>query len=127
MNSTLMAAIRCYVEKCNDEWDKFVPLVASAIRSAVNRSTGFTPNRLMLGRELHTPAEMLAPSVANQSESSIPYVNQLEGRLKSAYSTARETLQVELKRTKKDYDVNVKVASFQKGERGLLPRPCPSK
>ena len=116
MNSTFMAAVRCYVDKCQDEWDEFVPLVASAIRSAVNRTTGFTPNRLMLGREVHTPAEIMVPSVSNQPASDIPYVNQLESNLKLAHSTARETLKVELKRAKRDYDVKTRVAKFKKGD-----------
>ncbi len=43
-NRTLMDAVRCYVEKSQDRWDEFLPQIAGALRSAVNRNTGFTPN-----------------------------------------------------------------------------------
>ena len=60
-NSTLMAAVRCYVASCPEEWDKFVPLIASAMRSAVNENTGYSANFLMLGRELNTPSDCFLP------------------------------------------------------------------
>ena len=60
-NRTFMDAVRCYILKNQHEWDKFLPQIAGAIRSTVNRSTGFTPNRLMLGRETNQPADLLFP------------------------------------------------------------------
>ena len=35
-----------------ESWDDFVGIAVGAIRATVNRSTGFTPNRMMLGREV---------------------------------------------------------------------------
>jgi len=34
-----------------------LPQLAGAMRASVNRSTGFTPNKLMLGREVTQPAQ----------------------------------------------------------------------
>jgi hypothetical protein len=43
--------IRCYIEKKSRRWDKDIPLLSMALHSMVNRQTGYTPNKLMLGRE----------------------------------------------------------------------------
>ena len=55
-NRTLMDAVRCILGKKQDQWDKYLQQIAMAIRASVKRSTGFTPNGLMLGREVNTPA-----------------------------------------------------------------------
>jgi hypothetical protein len=45
-NRTIMDAVRCYTDKHQNVWDETLPFIASAIRSSVNRQTGYTPNRL---------------------------------------------------------------------------------
>lgn len=57
-NRTLMDAVRCYVDNQVKSWDKHLGILAGALRSAVNRHTGYTPNRLMLGREVNSPATL---------------------------------------------------------------------
>ena len=49
-NRTLLNGVRCYLTDRQDRWDNCVPQIAAAIRASVNRHTGFTPNKLMLGR-----------------------------------------------------------------------------
>ena len=55
----LRDGVRCFVSKQQNNWDEHLPQLAGAIRSSVNRSTGFTPNMLMLGREVNQPADLL--------------------------------------------------------------------
>ena len=57
--TTLVDAVRCYVDDQPRSWDKYLSPLAGALRSAVNRNTGFTPNRLMLGREVNIPATLM--------------------------------------------------------------------
>ena len=52
-----MDAVQCYVN-C---WDEHLVLIAGALWSAVNRNSGFTANKIMLGREFNTPADLLYP------------------------------------------------------------------
>ena len=81
MNSTIMAAVRSYIRQYN-EWDEQLPLIASALRSSVNRHTGFTANRLMLGREIRIPAEIMFPASSRQaSQDPATYVETLETAL----------------------------------------------
>ena len=48
-NHSLLQLLRAYVDKEN-EWEKYLPLVLYAYRSAIHSSTGFSPFQLMFGR-----------------------------------------------------------------------------
>ena len=56
-----MDAVRCFVDGCQKNWDLRLAQIADALRSSVNRSTGFTPNKMMLGREVNQPVDLLFP------------------------------------------------------------------
>ena len=45
-----MDAVRCFIGKAQNQWDIYLQHIAGALRASVNRRTGFTANRLMLGR-----------------------------------------------------------------------------
>lgn len=58
-NRTLMDAVRCYIDGRPKSWDQYLAPLAGALRSAINRRTGYTANKLMLGREVNVPATIL--------------------------------------------------------------------
>jgi hypothetical protein len=41
-------------------------VLACAIRSSVNRHTGMTPNKMMLGREINLPSELIFKNVREE-------------------------------------------------------------
>lgn len=51
--------IRCFIENKDRQWDKYLPLLAMALRATIHKQTGFTPNRLMLGREVIRPLNIM--------------------------------------------------------------------
>lgn len=51
-----MDTVRCYEDNQAKSWNKQLSILAGAFRSAVNRNTGCTTNRLMLGRKVNSPA-----------------------------------------------------------------------
>ena len=116
-NRTLMDAVRCFVDKQQNDWDVYLPQLASALRSSVCRSTGFTANRLMLGRELTGPWDVVfnAP-VNNLSENVDEYVVRLEKAMVTSYEMARNCLMPNQKLMKKDYDVRLKTAKYEVGD-----------
>jgi hypothetical protein len=52
-------AVGCFVDSSQENWDEHLPQLAGAMRSCINRSTGFTPNMLMLGCETNQPADLM--------------------------------------------------------------------
>ena len=56
-NRSIAQIIRYCIGDRQESWDDFVGIAVGAIRETVNRSTGFTPNRMMLGREVMMPLQ----------------------------------------------------------------------
>uniref|UniRef100_A0A8C5HEM7 Integrase catalytic domain-containing protein n=1 Tax=Gouania willdenowi TaxID=441366 RepID=A0A8C5HEM7_GOUWI len=59
VNRTLKTAIRAYVEDKHTSWDKFLPQICFALRTAPHESTGFSPSMMLYGRELETPLDLV--------------------------------------------------------------------
>ena len=104
------------IGKKENQWDIYLPQLAGAVRSSVNRHTGYTPNKLMLGREVNTPADIMFPSRnSGPDEGTDKYVKDLVQNMKEAHETARRTLKTSQKRMKTKYDLRVLQRSFQEG------------
>ncbi|XP_070546257.1 uncharacterized protein [Ptychodera flava] len=116
-NRTLMNAVRCYVGNSQNDWDINLPQIAAAMRVSVNRSTGYTANRLMLGREVNLPSELMysQPS-ASSAEDLGQYVQNLEQTLKTTHNIARKTLKTDQERMKRDYDLRINTKAYDLGD-----------
>ena len=117
-NRTLMDAVRCYVGKTQNQWDRFLAQIAGALRSSVNRQTGYTPNKLMLGREINIPANLVFANSAAVSETKdmAQYVQDLEQAITSAHELARDKLQTSQETMKRNYDLQVLVKTYKVGD-----------
>ena len=116
VNRGLLAAIRCYVDKHQKDWDEYLPQITAAMRSAVNRSTGFSANALMLGREINTPAEFLHPFSQEKPKGEEEYVRSFREAMQETHSEVRKTLKVQLKRAKDYYDIKSRIQQFNTGD-----------
>ena len=115
-NRTLVAAIRCTIDQNEDTWDEQLPQLVMAMRSAVNRATGQTPNRMMLGREINTPVNLMLPKKANDPSSPEEDCNELEKKMQETHEIARAVIKTQLKRSKSDHDIHARTEKFQAGD-----------
>ena len=117
-NRLILQTIRCCLRGCQNTWDEDLPLLASAVRSMVNRQTGYTANMLMLGREVTKPVDILfGIKDSLTTPPSMPaYVKQLEERLNRVHQTARENLQTVQARQKRDYDLKLAERTYERGD-----------
>ena len=95
-----MDVVRYFVDGCQKNWDLRLAQIADALRSSVNRSTGFTPNKMMLGREVNQPVDLLFPMKPASDVSLNQHVAELQVSLKLAHETARKYLQTSQERMK---------------------------
>lgn len=115
-NRTLVDAVRCFVDESQKDWDEFMPQLACTLRSSVNRNTGMTPNKMMLGREVNLPADLVfKPIVEETFESEEEYVTKLRENMREAHEVARRQLQTSQEMRKRDYDTNMKQFEYQPG------------
>ncbi|KAK3084013.1 hypothetical protein FSP39_006719 [Pinctada imbricata] len=116
-NSTLMDAVRCFSSRTPKYWDVYLPQLASALRSAINRSTGYTPNMLMLGRDVNMPVDLIFPGPEpSEKEDYEDYVNKLVVQIQSAHEIAREKLKSGQAIAKRDYDLKVHEHTYSVGD-----------
>jgi hypothetical protein len=112
-----MDAVRCYIDKAQDRWDEHLAQIAGAPRSSVNRSTGYTANKLMLGREVNTPADLMYPLPSRAEEPDLDaYVVDLQKSMLLAHETARAQLRTTEERLKRDYDLKVRSYAYKVGD-----------
>ena len=117
LNYSIAQIIRCFVGEKQEKWDEYVGLAASAIRATVNRSTGFTPNMLMLGREVRCPVDlMLDLGEGGGKHGGTRFGMDLEESWRTAHILAREELNMAQHRQKDYYDLRKKMVRFKVGD-----------
>ena len=116
-NRTLLQLIRCFLQGNQQCWDEHLQQLAGAIRSTVNRNTGFTPNLMMLGREVILPVNLMIGIVnENSDQNPAEYVTRLRSILSKVHTMARENLVSAQVRQKKHYDLRLKENTYEVGD-----------
>ena len=89
--------LRRVVQKGAYDWEPLLPAVLQADRFTPTESTGFTPSRLVFGREMRLPIDIgtLLPEPPRDIHT---YSNILSDDLKWAYKVAREVIGTQHKR-----------------------------
>ena len=116
---TLNSMLGKVVKESQRDWDERLPQVMAAYRASPHSATGFSPNRLFLGRETRMPLDLVMGVPAEdegQPKSTDAYVQKIKEEAEATYELAREELRVSAERRKKTYDVRVKKAEFAVGD-----------
>jgi transposase InsO family protein len=116
---TLNTMLGKVVGESQRDWDERLPLVMAAYRASVHSSTGYSPNRLFLGRENRMPLDLIMGLPSDEAEvarSSNQFVSEMQERAEDAYEHAREQLRVAAERRKVTYDVRVKKSVYAVGD-----------
>ena len=84
-----------YIENRPLVWDKHLPLDNAAYNSSVSSSTGFTPKKLLFGRELNSIIEAQLPRPPTETPTPscpILYIQWLQSSLHSCQQAARDNI-----------------------------------
>ena len=108
-NRTLATMLTMYCESKQNTWDEHLPYVMLAYRSSVHDSTVFSPNMMMLGREVELPLQAV---VGSPKEEPL-----LQERLQDAQQEARRHLQRSAQYQQRAYEHrNVAQCQFNVGD-----------
>jgi len=116
---TLNSMIGKVVQYDQRNWDECLPTIMAAYRAAKHESTGFSPNRIVLGHENRAPLDLLIGDVLQEegrTEAYDDYVYEKLQRMKECYTIAREHLKEAARRRKDDYDMTVLPRMFAVGQ-----------
>ena len=115
-NRTLVQMIRCFLLEKDHDWDQYVPQLAGAMRATTNRTTGFTANLMMLGREVVLPADVVFPIPGLKQQEPASYVQQLLQRLHEVHHVARRAIKGAQAYQKKHYDRSLLKCVYETGD-----------
>ena len=115
-NRTLLSMLSSYTNKEQDDWDTHLQLVMAAYHSADHSSTGYSPNEMMMGRNVRLPIDLVFGRPPDTPTSSGDYVQKLQTHLEEIHEIARGTLTISSEKQKRQYDHKTKEPRFQEGE-----------
>ena len=93
-NRTLISMIKSYIKGKQTDWDKNLGCLALAYRSTPQESTKFTPNMVMMGKEVKLPLEVIYANPENSEECSSygDYLFKLREDLYASHQIVRKNL-----------------------------------
>ena len=100
------------------DWDQRLPFALAAYRASVHSSTGFTPNKIFLGRENRMPVDLamgLPPSELNGEVSMDEFVEKQQQLADETYQLVRQNLGQNAQRRKAVYDAKVRKCEYTRG------------
>jgi transposase InsO family protein len=116
-NQQIASFIRCFLGDKANTWDQHLELLGMSLRATVSRVTGFTPNMMVLGREVTLPMDVLFGNFATPT-SPPSHVQSLLIRMTDTFSAAREKMRAVQIRGKQDHAQRaaIKAQKFQTGD-----------
>ncbi len=116
-NRTLATQLAMYVEGHQRDWDQHVPFLLMAYRSAIQESTKCSPARLMMGREMRLPVDLLYSRPEEEEENlHTSYAEAMQEKLDKVHAFARDRLKLSSDRMKRYHDVGVTARQFEVGD-----------
>ena len=106
------------VDRYNQQWDEYLPVLGMALRGTVNWSTGFTPNMLQLGPEVNMRADILLGLSWSEElpQTQGQYLKTLLSRMEEVHHQARQHLRQTQLTQKKYYDLKAQSQRVAEGD-----------
>ena len=121
LNRHIKSMLFHYLSEKQDNWDVFLGPIMMAYRASVHESTGFTPNMLMMGREIECPESVVFGTPAGEPRPVDDFVAVILDRLVDAHEAARKSLRKAAQYQKRSYDIGAqKPPVYERGDAVML-------
>ena len=106
------------------DWDEVLPFLMMAYRASKHESTGFSPNKMLYGKEIKLPLEAYAPETPDSQEFKAPeYVEHIQNLLKKSHAIAMENLERAVEYQQRSYLNRLKPHAYHLKEAVWYWRP----
>ncbi|UYV84725.1 K02A2.6-like [Cordylochernes scorpioides] len=122
-NRTLASQLSLFVAQNQRDWDSQLPILLMAYRSSVHETTGYSPAKMLFGRELKLPCDLIFGCPNSFGEGSNEFVDRLHSRLEKVHRWAREKLEIASEAMKVRYDTHACGNDLQEGGQVWLYNP----
>lgn len=114
-------------------WQKYIGLLQGFLNETISQATGFSPNKLLFGRELRSLCDVIYDSwTAKQTDAGseelhpakvVDYLQQLQQKLKELASAAQTNVIKQQQKMKMFFDRYATYRELELGQKVLLLRP----
>ena len=123
-NRTLEMQLSKFADYNQRDWDQHIPFLLMAYRSAIHDTTGCSPAKMMLGRELKLPIDLMFGRPEEElPQTATDYTSALQERLERVYDFARAHLRVASDKMKQRYDLPLQCPQLEAGDAVWLYNP----
>ena len=124
-NRTLGQELAKYCQEGQTEWDRKLPALLMAYRSAVHEATTFTPARLMMGRELRLPVDLTTGRPPDEGMPTVvtEFAVALQRRLVEVHHQVRGQLKIAGEAMRRRYDRGSREVALEVGDKAWLHNP----
>ncbi|GFU87651.1 hypothetical protein TNCV_2935731 [Trichonephila clavipes] len=91
-NRTILNSLSLLVSSNQQDWDKKLPFILLAYRSAVHETTGYSPSQLLFRRDLRLPADILFSWLPDAPLAPEEYIEKLQARMEEMHYLVRERI-----------------------------------
>jgi len=125
MNRTILQMLRACIHDNPSSWPDRITAILSAYRMTIHKTTGLTPNKAMLGREVLLPVALLAKPPDEPVEITTSFAHTFRDNMRQAHEQIRHSTSSVAKTQKTYFDRHVKGLHFGLGQLVWLywPRP----
>ncbi|XP_055865165.1 uncharacterized protein LOC129922553 [Biomphalaria glabrata] len=106
-----------------DNWDTHIPMFLLSYRSSIHCTTTYSPAKMLFGRELRLPSDLLFGLPRDTPATATEYVTDLRRRLEETHSLARRTMKNSSDLMKTRYDKRANASGFQENDLVWLYTP----
>ena len=123
-NRTLEVQLSKFAVHNQKDWDEHIPFLLMAYRSATHDTTHCSPVKMMLGRELKMPIDLMFGRPEDEPpQTATSYASVLQERLERVHEFARGHMQLMSNRMKQRYDPLLEHQPLEAGEAVWLYNP----
>ena len=122
-NRTVCNMLRSLSKEAKKDWKSYLPKIAFAYNSTINKTTKFSPFKLMFGREGRLPIDFMfegADRVELKRQSHEQFVQDWGQTMEEACRVAKENMEKSAEWNKQSYDRKAKAVDIQVGDRVLM-------
>lgn len=122
-NRTIEEYLSKVVERHQKDWDRHIPLLLLAYRASIHETTGQTPAKVVLGRDLRLPRDLVFGTPRETVSDVNGYVEALRESMLETHALVRNRIKIVSDRMKAQYDVRANHGGFVEGDLVWLYNP----
>ena len=126
-NKTMEEHLSKVVDEHQKDWDRHLPFLLMAYRAAVHDTTGQTPSKVVFGRDLRLPCDLVFGAPEQEQRETSNYVDQLRDKLLDTHALVRKNIKMVSDRMKARYDIRANHDGFREGDKVWLYNPLRKK